>query len=452
MSLLLLFASGGGADVTAPTLSSATINSAGTQITLALSETVTVNTSTGFTVSLSGGAATLTYVSGSGSSSLIYSISRTVYQGETGTITYVTVSNGIEDGAGNDLASFAGSAITNGSTQVLDTTAPTVTSAAINSAGTTLTLNASESVVFGAGGNGGITLSMSGGAVTATYSSGAGATALVYSLSRTIYQGETGTRSYVQPGNGIEDVAGNDMLSFTAQALTNNSTQVLDVTAPTRASTTINAAGTLITRVFSEAVEFGSDGSSGFVLTMSGGALTEVYAGGAGTNTLTFTPSRTIYQGETGTDAYTQPGDGVTDLAPTPNVLATYSGASITNSSTAQVGELDPGDIVFAVQARSSRNPGGYFAMQTTAGEINKVTVDWALLCAGEGADVVSVAWAVESGTMSINTPFTDDNKSIILLTTAVSERRGLIQAIATLTDGQHDVVNIKVRCREQRA
>lgn len=115
-----------------------------------------------------------------------------------------------------------------------DVTPPTVSAAAINGAGTQLTLTLSETVAHGAGGGGGLTLSASGGAVTATYASGSGSAALVYTLSRTILQGETITRSYTQPGNGIEDTSGNDLASFSAQAVTNNSTQTTPYTGAAR--------------------------------------------------------------------------------------------------------------------------------------------------------------------------------------------------------------------------
>jgi hypothetical protein len=106
-----------------------------------------------------------------------------------------------------------------------DTTPPTKSSLTIPSAGTTLLLGLSETCSIGAGGNGGLTLSMSGGAVTASYSSGSGSNTFTYNLSRTVNSGETGTASYTQPGNGIEDAAGNDLASFSSQAVTNNSTQ-----------------------------------------------------------------------------------------------------------------------------------------------------------------------------------------------------------------------------------
>jgi hypothetical protein len=83
----------------------------------------------------------------------------------------------------------------------------------------------SASVSHGAGGNGGKTLTMSGGAVTVAYSSGAGSTSLVYTLSRTVNAGETGTTAYTQSGNGIEATTGGaDVATYSGAAVTNNST------------------------------------------------------------------------------------------------------------------------------------------------------------------------------------------------------------------------------------
>jgi hypothetical protein len=74
----------------------------------------------------------------------------------------------------------------------------------------------------------------SGGATTLTYASGSGGTSLTFNVSRTVLEAETGcVNSYTQPGNGIEDLAGNDLASFSNQAVTNNSTQVpADATPP----------------------------------------------------------------------------------------------------------------------------------------------------------------------------------------------------------------------------
>jgi hypothetical protein len=106
-----------------------------------------------------------------------------------------------------------------------DTTAPTC-SGNIPTSGTVLNLVCSEPVTFGAGGNTGLAVTSSTqGANTLTYASGSGTSTLVYSLTKTIYKDETfSVESYTQPGNGIEDASGNDMLTDSDLEIVNNST------------------------------------------------------------------------------------------------------------------------------------------------------------------------------------------------------------------------------------
>jgi len=104
-------------DETPPTLTSALINAAGTSLYLYFSETVVATINTGFAITPSGGAATLTYASGSGSSTLVYTISRAIQQSETLTGAYTQPGNGIEDAAGNDLATIESFNVTNQSQQ-----------------------------------------------------------------------------------------------------------------------------------------------------------------------------------------------------------------------------------------------------------------------------------------------------------------------------------------------
>jgi len=103
-----------GGDVTAPTLSSATINAAGTTLTVVWSENVT--NSSGLVLTPSGGSASLVYASGSGTSTYTYTISRPILDAETATIG--ATSSNIVDGATNTLADFSGTSVTNNSTQV----------------------------------------------------------------------------------------------------------------------------------------------------------------------------------------------------------------------------------------------------------------------------------------------------------------------------------------------
>jgi hypothetical protein len=100
---------------------------------------------------------------------------------------------------------------------------PSVSTRTVLTEGNTLRLVCSESVTIGAGGNGGVTVTPSGGAATATYASGSGSTTLLYTLSRTLATSETLTCSYTQPGNGIEATTGGaDLATFADAAVTNN--------------------------------------------------------------------------------------------------------------------------------------------------------------------------------------------------------------------------------------
>lgn len=71
-----------------------------------------------------------------------------------------------------------------------------------------------------------VTMSVAG-AVTLTYSSGSGTASLVYTGAPTVNSGEINTvgLGYTQPGNGIEDAAGNDLPTFSTHLVINNSTQ-----------------------------------------------------------------------------------------------------------------------------------------------------------------------------------------------------------------------------------
>ncbi len=115
-----------------------------------------------------------------------------------------------------------------GAYEVSDTTAPANPTYAINTAGSSFTVTFSEAVTHGAGGTTGWVLTSDGGAVTATYSSGAGSTALVYTLSRIVISTETVTGTYTQPTAGITDIAGNEFATVTDEAITNNSTATVE--------------------------------------------------------------------------------------------------------------------------------------------------------------------------------------------------------------------------------
>lgn len=114
---------GGSRETVAPTLQTATIGTNGVTWTFVFSEVVSIGAggSAGWVVTMTtAGAITLTYASGTGSTTLIYTGSPTVYSGDTVSVglNYTQPGNGIEDAVGNDLANISGKAVVNNSTAV----------------------------------------------------------------------------------------------------------------------------------------------------------------------------------------------------------------------------------------------------------------------------------------------------------------------------------------------
>lgn len=116
-----------------------------------------------------------------------------------------------------------------------DTTAPTMSTQAIGADGRTVTFTFSEPVRVGTGGSAGFTLTNGGSEeIAITYVSGSGSATLTYHASACVPSTDTFTSGlvYTQPGNGIEDMAGNDLASFSgagAKTVTNGSTQACDL-------------------------------------------------------------------------------------------------------------------------------------------------------------------------------------------------------------------------------
>lgn len=127
--------------------------------------------------------------------------------------------------ANREVAGESGSfALTGTDSTLLYNQRPSASSSSIASNGLTVTVVWTEAVDIGAGGNGGLSLVMSGGTADATYVSGDGADTYVFTSDRVIKVGETGTLLYSQPGDGFEDSTGLDVTSFFGFPLTNGST------------------------------------------------------------------------------------------------------------------------------------------------------------------------------------------------------------------------------------
>ena len=275
-------------------------------LTLNMSEAVTVAGGTPALTLNDGGTAT--YISGSRSNALVFSY--TVLAGQNTSdlaISAVTLNGAtITDGAGNN-ASFSGTLTPAGTLQI-DTTTPTVSSVAESpSSGdldagktVTLTLNLSEAVTV-AGGTPTLTLNDGG---TATYISGSGSNALVFSYTVGAGQNTTGLAATAVNLNAatISDGAGN-AANLSLTGLTQTGPQI-DTTTPTVSSVAespssgdLDAGKTVtLTLNLSEAVTVA--GGTPTLTLNDGGSAT--YISGSGSNALVFSYTVGAAQNTTG--------------------------------------------------------------------------------------------------------------------------------------------------------
>ncbi|RQP23189.1 DUF4347 domain-containing protein [Piscinibacter terrae] len=287
-------------DRNAPTVSSVSVPTNGTYVagqnldfTVNFSEAVTVD-STGGTPRIAvtldtGGTVYASYVSGSGTSALVFRL--TVATGEldsTGIAVGASLdTNGgtVRDAVGNNaVATLNGVGSTTG--VLVDAIDPTVASVSVPSSGNynagdllTFTVNASEAVVVNTtGGTPRLALDIGGATAYANYVSGSGSTALVFQY--TVLAGDTDTNgiaigSLQTNGGTLRDTAGNTM-ALTLSGVGSTAGVLVDTTAPTpsaivrTATTPTNAASVGYTVTFSEDVS-GVDASD-FTLVATGGA------------------------------------------------------------------------------------------------------------------------------------------------------------------------------------
>lgn len=103
---------------------------------------------------------------------------------------------------------------------------PVVSAVEIGANGNRISIFTNVPLSAGSGGGGTLSVSMSGGAVTATYNAAVSTSSYrSFDLSRTVSQGETGTATYSNPGDGLQITSnGRDLDDFT-MTVTNLSTQ-----------------------------------------------------------------------------------------------------------------------------------------------------------------------------------------------------------------------------------
>ena len=307
LSLTGLTQTGPQIDTTAPTVSSVTATAGdygtGQVLTLTLNMSEAVNVTGTPTLTLNDGG-TASYVSGSGSSTLVFSYTVALGQ-NTAALQATAVTGTITDLAGNALSTsglpetFAGVSVI--TTPTISAIAESPSSGDLDAGKTvTLTLNLSEAATVNTTG-GTPTLTLNDGG-TATYTGGSGTSALTFSYTVGAGQNTAALAATAVNLNGgtVEDGSGN-AASLALTGLTQTGPQI-DTTTPTISSLVENPSsgdlgvGKTITYTLgmSEVVTVNTAGGSPTLSLNDGGTAT--YVSGSGTNALTF--SYTVLAGQ----------------------------------------------------------------------------------------------------------------------------------------------------------
>lgn len=287
-----------------------------------------------------------------------------------------------------------------------------------------------------------VKLNIGGTDVYATYASGSGSNSLVFTynieLGRTDANGISITANSLELNNGaITDLAGN-IATVTHNSVADNASYMVDTTTPSLTSVGISSvagaqngllnAGDVVTVVasFSEAVMVAtSNGIPKVALNINGNTVYANYAGGSGSNNLTFTytiqadqtdlngisfdANSVLSNGGTIADAAgniaTLTHSSVSDNSnyKVDNSAPSLNGVSITNAEGAQSGILNVGDMVFVTASF------GEAVLVSTVSGTPRVKLNiggsdvYANYVSGSGTSNLVFAYTIEAGQTDAN-------------------------------------------------
>jgi hypothetical protein len=305
-------------------------------------------------------------------------------------------------GARLGLAAYAASIY-----NAVDTTAPTVASAAVANASPTVVAITMSEILDGAFVPAASAFTVGGHTVSAAEISG---NIINLTVSGAFVNGEAArTVAYTQPGaNNTRDLAGNLLATFSGQAIANNVAAV-DTTAPSFSSAQVaNASPTVIQVTMNEALAAVAPIAGAF--TVSGGkTVSSVSITGA---VISLTCSAAYVYGDTITVTYTKPGSGNMLQDAAGNLTATFGPSSVTNnvaavasyprlSNLTRMTESGTGPYTYvAVGAGSYGGGEGDGYLQLNAGDGELVTQ---LMEAPLGNDELLIGLDPSSATMAYN-------------------------------------------------
>ena len=417
-------------DTVAPTFVSAAMNGLKTKVVLTYDEDLGATTagSGAFGVSVNSSSRGVTGVSISGST-VELTLASSVNEGETVTFTYTapsvsaaTSNSAIQDLAGNDAASVSSATSV---TNITDVTAPVRQSAVVNAAGTSLTLTYNEALGSTTAATGDFVVRVGGSTRSVTGVAVSGST-VVLTLSPVVQQNEEVTVAYTAPAsnssatnNAIQDSVGNDAVSFTALAVTNNSTT--DTVSPTLVSTAVNAAGAAVL-TFSETLGTTGPSASAFTVTVDGVTLTVTGVTIVGA-TVVIVTSPKIEAGKAATIVYNAPS----------------SSSATSNSAIQDATGNDAAGATFTVTSANNASTYDPTPPTSTGSEVNdggKLVITYSETLATPGPDASQFTVTIDGKTATIVSVEIVDNKIVITTSPLIAGGETVTWAFTDATSG----------------
>ena len=417
-------------DTVAPTFVSAAMNGLKTKVVLTYDEDLGATTagSGAFGVSVNSSSRGVTGVSISGST-VELTLASTVNEGETVTFTYTapsvsaaTSNSAIQDLAGNDAASVSSATSV---TNITDVTAPVRQSAVVNAAGTSLTLAYNEALGSTTAATGDFVVRVGGSSRSVTGVAVSGST-VVLTLSPAVQQNEEVTVAYTAPAsnasatnNAIQDSVGNDAVSFTALAATNNSTT--DTISPTLVSTAVNAAGAAVL-TFSETLGTTGPSASAFTVTVDGITLTVTGVTIVGA-TVVIVTSPKIEAGKAATIVYNAPS----------------SSSATSNSAIQDATGNDAAGATFTVTSANNASTYDPTPPASTGSAVNdagKLVITYSETLATPGPDASQFTVTIDGKTATIVSVEIVDNKIVITTSPLIAGGETVTWAFTDATTG----------------
>lgn len=311
-----------GGPQTNPTLIGLSVENANAyEIVVVFDENVTLTDQTGFSVS--GTAASITGVTGSGNDTLIFTIDVPVVYGDIILFSY-NATGDIQDGDTYPLAAFSNYTIVN-NVAYADNVAPVINMAIVeDNTPTLIELTFDEDVVF----TDATGLTINGTTGSIVKATGSGTDVMSIELDVAVVYGELLTIDYNQLIGNIKDQAAvpNDLATFNG-FLVANYVEFIDTTKPLVVSASVeNSNPYEVVIGFSEKVSYID--FTGITINGNSGTISAIE--GNNSKIIILTMDKPVIYGEILTLDYSV--GNITDIASTPNSLDSFSGVTIINN------------------------------------------------------------------------------------------------------------------------